>query len=313
MLNVLVTCPPMIGMIDDFKKDFAERGLIATVPEFTQEMTEDSLCAVIGNFDGWIIGDDPATRRVVEAGVAGRLKACMRWGVGVNNVDFQAFKDYKIPIENTPGVFGREVADIAMNYVTSLARETFQIDKMVKSGRWYKPIGTSLWSTSALIIGFGDIGRCLARRLSAHDVDVSYHDPYIDESNIDKEFKKVEYPSSLIDKDFLILTAPLTDETRHIFNINTLKFIESGLKIVNVSRGALLDEQALVQGLKCGKITSAALDVLEKEPFSPETHVHLIPYIDQIILGSHNGSNTAEAVRDVSRFCINRLHEFLQE
>lgn len=313
MYKILVTCPPMIGMIDDFQKDFAENDFAVTVPEFTQEMSEEALCALIGEFDGWIIGDDPATRRVVEAGVAGRLKACMRWGVGVNNVDFAAFKEHEIPIENTPGVFGREVADLAMNYVGVLARDTFQIHEKVKAGIWHKPVGTSLWSTSALIIGFGDIGRNAARRLHAHDVDVHYYDPYVDQDEVDKNFKKVEYPSSLAYMDFLILTAPLTDETKHIFNADVLEYIRNGLKLVNVGRGALLDERALVQGLENGKILAAALDVLEDEPFSLQTHQHLSPYLDRIILGSHNGSNTAQAVRDVSRFCIKRLYEFLQD
>lgn len=313
MHKILVTCPPMIGMIDEFKPDFEAHNFTVTVPEFTQEMSEEALCSLIGDFDGWIIGDDPATRRVVEAGVAGRLKACMRWGVGVNNVDFEAFKEHGIPVENTPGVFGREVADLAMHYVGALARNTFQIHEKVKAGIWHKPVGTSLWSTSALIIGFGDIGRNLARRLHAHDVNVHYYDPYVYQDQVDKNFKKVEYPSSLANMDFLILTAPLTDETRHIFNTDVLECIESGLKLINVGRGPLLDEQALVQGLENGKVSAAALDVLENEPFSLEKHQHLTPYLDRIILGSHSGSNTREAVSHVSQFCIKRLHEFLQD
>jgi len=141
MHKILLTCPPMIGMVDAFSEDFKSANFDVTVPEFTQEMSEDSLCEIIGDYDGWIIGDDPATRKVLEAGVKGKLKACMRWGVGTNNVDFAAFEEFNVPIENTPGVFGREVADLACHYVTGLARDTFTIDRKVKQGEWFKPIG----------------------------------------------------------------------------------------------------------------------------------------------------------------------------
>lgn len=312
MHKILLTCPPMIGMVAEFQDDFKEAGFDVTIPKFTQEMSEDALVEIIGDYDGWIIGDDPATRRVLEAGVRGKLKACMRWGVGTNNVDFAAFEEFNIPIENTPGVFGREVADLACHYVTALARDSFAIDREVKKGNWYKPIGTSLWATKALIVGMGDIGKNLAKRLAAHDVEIYYFDPYVAVEEISVAAKKVAWPEGLSVIDVVVFTAPLNVNTHHMFNQDALDTIKEKINLVNVGRGPLVDQNALIRGLQQGKINKAALDVFEEEPFNIETHSELLKFSDRLLVSSHNGSNTKEAVDFVSKLCIKRLHDFLQ-
>ena len=311
MYQILVTCPPMIGMIDSFTKDFEQANFAVTVPNFSQEMKESDLCDILGNFDGWIIGDDPASRKVISAGCSGRLKACMRWGVGTDNVDFDAFEEFNLPVENTPGVFGREVADLACHYVTGLARSTYQIDKSAKSGEWHKPIGQSLWAAKAVIVGFGDIGQNLAKRLRAHDMDVYFVDPNVSQLSAGQLAKKATWPHIMSHVDFVIFTAPLTRATHHMFNMKCLDYIKPGMGLVNVGRGPLVEEDALIEGLSRGVISSAALDVFELEPIAMETHSKLLEFSDRLILGSHNGSNTKEAVAAVSKMCIARLYEFL--
>ena len=311
MHKILLTCPPMIGMVTEFHDDFKAAGFEVTIPKFTQEMSEDALVEIIGDYDGWIIGDDPATRRVLEAGVRGKLKACMRWGVGTNNVDFEAFKEFNIPIENTPGVFGREVADLACHYVTALARDSFAIDREVKKGNWHKPIGTSLWAAKALIVGMGDIGKNLAKRLAAHDVEINYFDPFVAEADIPVAARKVAWPTGLAGIDVVIFTAPLNENTYHMFNQEALAVIDKRINLINVGRGPLIEEKTLIKGLKKGTINKAALDVFELEPFDIQIHRDLLEFKDRIILSSHNGSNTREAVSFVSKLCIGKLNEFL--
>lgn len=312
MHKILLTCPPMIGMVKDFEKKFQDANFDVTVPEFTQEMSEDALCEIIGDYDGWIIGDDPATRRVLEAGASGRLKACMRWGVGTNNVDFEAFKEFQIPIENTPGVFGREVADLACHYVTALARQTYEIDRRVKQGEWFKPVGQSLWSARVLIVGFGDIGQQLAKRLRAHDTEVWFIDPLVDQSNIAKDCYRVDWPHAMSHVDYIVFTAPLNEKTFHMLNMKNIHLLKPGTKIINVGRGPLIEEMALIKGLKENRIETAALDVLEKEPIEYKQHDQLLAFGNRIIFGSHNGSNTAQAVKHVSEICISKLSTFLE-
>jgi D-3-phosphoglycerate dehydrogenase len=101
-MKILVTCPPMLGMINEFIPYAAQQGFELVPAKVTQTLTQEELMVLLPQFDGWIIGDDPATRRVFEAGQAGRLKAAVKWGIGVDNVDFAACKDLGIPIINTP-------------------------------------------------------------------------------------------------------------------------------------------------------------------------------------------------------------------
>ena len=119
--RVLVTCPPMLGMIDSYIAPAADLGLSLQPANVTQTLSETELINLLPHYDGWIIGDDPATRAVFEAGKRGSLRAAVKWGIGVDNVDFSACKDLEIPIANTPGMFGSEVADIAVGYLIAIA------------------------------------------------------------------------------------------------------------------------------------------------------------------------------------------------
>ena len=159
----------MLGMIDSFSPTFDKHGVAVTAPNVVQTLSIEELIQLLPQHDGWIIGDDPATREVFAAGKAGQLKAAVKWGIGVDNVDFAACKDLGIPITNTPNMFGAEVADIAMGYVIALARETFQIDDGIRQGHWPKPRGISLAGKTVALVGFGDIGKSTARRLLAAD------------------------------------------------------------------------------------------------------------------------------------------------
>src|SRR5262245_39716917 len=196
-MRVLVTCPPMLRRIDQFRAPFDQRGIALETPDVVQVLTEQQLLALVPRCDGWIIGDDPATRAVFAAGKAGALKAAVRWGVGVDNVDFAAARDLGIPVANTPGMFGREVADLAMAYVTALAREFVVIDRGVRAGGWPKPAGISLEGRTVALVGFGDIGRQTARRLLAADMKVTAYDPAIDAQALPQGVQSAVWPAGL--------------------------------------------------------------------------------------------------------------------
>lgn len=311
MYDILLTCPPMIGMVNEFAQEFRRVGFNVHIPDMTQEVSETDLITIVHDYDGWIVGDDPVTKQVLEAGVKGKLKACMRWGVGINNVDFEAAALLGVPIENTPGVFGREVADLACHYVTGLARHTFEIDRNVRVGKWSKPPGHSLWSARALIVGLGDIGCNIAKRLHAHEVQLSYYDPYVRKPELGFDIKKVDWPMGLAEADYVIFTAPLTPKTYHMFDGAALAKAQNGLRLINVGRGSLVCQETLVMGLRQGVIASAALDVFEQEPYDPAINRDLQEFEDRLIFGSHNGSNTREAVIHVSQLVIERLSQFL--
>ena len=307
-MKVLITCPPMLGMIDEFIPIFTGKNVDIHCPDVIQTLSEKELVNLIPEFDGWIIGDDPATRKVFEAGKAGSLKAAVKWGIGVDNVDFNAANKLGIRITNTPNMFGDEVADVAMSYITALARETFFVDREVRQGSWPKPRGISLKGKVLGLAGFGDIGRNTARRALAADMNVIAYDPEFKSDDNLGTVQPEDWPARIEECDFIIFTCSLTDRNRHMFNRKILKKVKRGVRIVNVARGPLIDENALVTGLNNGLIHSAALDVFEIEPLPMESTIR---GFDRCILGSHNSSNTAEAVSKTSSRAIDLLFGYL--
>ena len=305
--RVLVTCPPMLKMMPELESLIAQTGWQTHCPDVVQTLSEDELVEMLPQFDGWIIGDDPATRRVLSAGKQGRLRAAVKWGVGVDNVDFVAAKDLGLPVKNTPGMFGREVADVAMSYVTALARETFVIDRGVRAGQWPKPRGISLADKTVGLVGFGDIGRCFARRAVAAQMKIIAYDPaFSPDPTVEAE--AAQWPERIGECDFLVFCCALTPKNRHMLNAAALAAARPGVRVVNVARGPLIDTAALLDGLDSGRVHSAALDVMEIEPLPADDRLRSF---ERCIFGSHNGSNTKEAVWATSERAVSLLQEFL--
>lgn len=309
-MKVLITCPPMLRRVEEFRKTFEDKGIELITPNVVQTLTEEALIAIIPGVDGWIIGDDPATERVFTAGKAGKLRAAVKWGVGVDNVNFDAAKALNIPISNTPQMFGNEVADVAIAFLTGLARQTYAIDRGVRNGQWLKPAGMSLTGKTVALVGLGDIGLATARRLKGFDMQVNGYDPVLkispEEANIHRH---LSFPHKIGEADFIVLTCALTSSTRHIINKSSIELLKDGVYLVNVSRGALIDEPALIDALNSGKIKGAALEVFETEPLPDASSLR---NFEQCIFGTHNGSNTIEGVRRASLKAIDLMFQYLK-
>ena len=146
-----------------------------------------------------------------EAGKRGLLKAAVKWGIGVDNVDFKACEALGIPIINTPGMFGGEVADVAVGYVIALARHTVEIDRGVRDGNWPKPRGLSLAGRTVAVVGYGDIGRNTARRLLAADMRVIAYDPFVEANSLEAGVSLAPW-HRLGQADFVVVNCALTRE-----------------------------------------------------------------------------------------------------
>ena len=311
MKKVLVTCPPMLGMFNEFVEPARKLGIELVAAETTQTLSEEELIKLLPEFDGWIIGDDPATKQVFEAGLTGKLKAAVKWGIGVDNVDFEACKELNIPIINTPNMFGGEVADVALAFLLGLARETYFIDREIRTNfGWPKPAGMSVSGKTVGVVGFGDIGKSTVKRLGGFDVNVTVYDPGV-EGNQGFDFvTRKTFPEGLGDLDFLIFTCALNKYNFHMLNAETIAQLKVGCKVINVARGPLIDEPALISALQTGHVSAAALDVFEEEPLAKMSPLRDMP---QCIFGSHNGSNTKEGVRRATFEAINKIAGFLTE
>jgi D-3-phosphoglycerate dehydrogenase len=298
----------MLGAIAEFKPLLEEQGFDVVAPAIVQTMSEDALVAEIPGFDAWIAGDCPVSRRVMQAGLGGRLKAIVKWGVGVDNVDFAAARELGLPVANTPGVFGNEVADVALGYVIALARETHLIDRGVRAGGWPKPAGLSLNECHAALVGYGNIGQAIAHRLLAFGMSVTVYDPSA--ATVRPECEHAAWPDRLEAADVLVLACALTPSSRHLVDAAALRRCKPGVRVVNVSRGALIDEAALVRALDEGQVHSAALDVFEQEPLPQDSPLRRH---ERCIFGSHNGSNTVHGVTRASHRAVAILQELLRQ
>jgi len=308
-MKILVTCPPMIGLFEEFVEPAKKLGLEIVAAETTQILTEDELIEILPEYDGWIIGDDPATRKVFEAAVKGKLKAAVKWGIGIDNVDFEACKDLGIPITNTPNMFGGEVADVAISMLLALTRQTHFIDREIRNNfSWPKPAGLSISNKRIGIVGFGDIGESVAKRLTGFDVEVIAYDPGVIGTKGFSFVERAEFPEQLCTLDVLIFTCALNKHNYHMLNSSTIKLLKDNSIVINVARGPLIDEAALIGSLQSGKIRAAGLDVFEVEPLPKSSPLRDMP---QCIFGSHNGSNAVEGVQRATYKALNHISEFL--
>ncbi len=306
-MKILVTCPPMLNSDDQFLPILEDLGYEVYCPKVKQTLTENELIKLVPGFDGWIIGDDPATAQVFKAGKEGKLKASIKWGVGTDNIDFDACQKLGIMIANTPDMFGNEVADLALSYLISLARETYFIDRSIRKGLWPKNSGISLEGKVLGLVGYGDIGKNLANKAQIFGLKTIVYDPAIKKLNNDNINLEL-WPNKIQNCDFLVFTCALNKKNIHMFNKSVIKLCKNGLRVINVARGPLINEDDLCDGLRNHKIHSAALDVFENEPINSSSYLLEHPLC---ILGSHNGSNTIDAVHRTNKIAIDKLHSFL--
>lgn len=311
MKKVLVTCPPMIEQIHTLKDYAASKGLSLQAANVIQTLTEEELIDIVPQYDGWIIGDDPATRTVFQAGKNGSLTAAVKWGIGIDNVDFKACEEFSIPIINTPNMFGGEVADVAIGYLVGLARQLFYIDREIRvNNQWPKPAGMSISGKHIGVVGFGDIGFQVAKRLGGFDVKVTAYDPGVEGNGGLDYVSRLPWCEGLGELDFLIFTCSLNERNHHMLNHGSITLLKKGSFVINVARGPLINEVDLLAALKSGHITAAALDVFEQEPLPVDSELRNFP---NCIFGSHNSSNTIEAVHRASIEAIDKLAGFLDE
>jgi phosphoglycerate dehydrogenase-like enzyme len=308
--RVLITCPQLQRTIEQHRARLEGNGIEILLPRVVQQLSEEELMDLMPGSDGMIAGDDPLTSQVLAR--ADRLRVISKWGVGIDNIDLGAAARMGIRVTNTPGMFGDEVADVVIGYLILLARQLHRVDALAKSGEWPKIEGVSLAGRTLGIVGLGAIGRAVAKRAVAMGMNIVGTD--IDEANAAAGAALGVRPASLTELlpqvDVLSLNCPLTEDNRHMMNAGTLGTMRGGAWIINTARGPLIDEAALVDALASGAVGAAALDVFEVEPLPAESPLRRF---DNVILGSHNSSNTAEAVRRTSLRAIQNLVDGLAE
>ncbi len=274
--------------------DGMEAAAVAKLREMGHEVVEqfyeaDELAKQLADFDVLVVRSATKVRvPVIDAAKeAGRLKLVIRGGVGVDNIDVAYAEEQGIKVRNTPAASSNSVAELALGHMFAIARYLHIANYTMRNGEWNKKKyeGIELGGKTLGIIGYGRIGKALAKLAKGIGMEVIAYDPYVTAPEV------VGLDELLAKADFISLHVPAAKGEPPLINADTIAKMKDGVYLVNTSRGALVDEAALIEALDSGKIAAAALDVFAEEPTKNEA-VYTHP---KISLTPHIGGSTAEA------------------
>jgi D-3-phosphoglycerate dehydrogenase len=296
------------GVSEKGVKILREPGFDAVVNN--DKMTEEELCKIIVDYDAVIVRSaSKITAKVIEAGK--NLKVIGRAGVGVDNIDVPAATERGIVVVNAPDGNTIAATEQTIGLMLALARNIPQAHANLKEGRWMRKefTGVELRNKTLGIIGLGRIGMAVARRAQALEMKTIGYDPFVSAENAAAQgvtYKSLE--EIWAESDFISLHIPKTKESLNMINKDTYAKMKDGVRIVNVARGGIVNEQDLYEAVKSGKVAGAALDVFEAEPTTESPLFEL----DNVVVNPHLGASTREAQVNVALDVAEEMVRILQ-
>lgn len=305
MPTVLLSAPYLIPFYDRFRPVFTHYGLDVIVAPVSERLEEDQILAYAGQFDGTACGDDRYTARALAA-CAPRLKVISKWGTGIDSIDSAAAGRLGIQVCRTPNAFTLPVADSVMGYILAFARRLPWMDRAMKKGVWEKIPGRSLSECTLGVVGVGNCGKAVLRRARAFGMQLLGND--IVEIAPDFLLENGVTMTSLEDllrrSDYVSLNCDLNPTSYHLIDARTLVWMKPSAVLINLARGPVVDEPALVAALQRGALAGAALDVYEDEPLPAASP---LLQMDQVMLAPHNANSSPAAWERVHRNTIRNL------
>jgi len=298
-MRILISTQMMIHDQDRFGKELSKYGYEVDFIMNNQFLSEAECLELNPVYDGWIAGDDQITKAVIDHFLP-KLKVVSKWGTGVDSIDLEHAKKSGLHIANSPGAFKDAVGELAIAYLLILTRGVLDTHESVKAGMWPKRRYEDISNLTIGVIGMGAIGHGVATRVQSLGGAVIYSDPY----SLDEDFTKVELNELLKNSDAIVVTCNLNDSTYHLLNSSAFSLCKKSPYLINVSRGPIVDEEALILALKNCVLSGAALDVYEVEPLSESSPLR---EFNNVIFGSHNANNTSDAVKFVHMNTIKNL------
>jgi len=273
------------------KEVLEKNGLKVT---YEPEITPEQVAEKIGNFEVVVVRSRTKMTRELTT-KADKCKIIARVGIGLDNIDQDAAKEKNIRVINAVEGAITAVAELVIGLMISMAREIPRADREIRNGNWIKKelMGSELKGKYLGIVGLGNIGKRLGRLARALNMNIIGYDvvPIDDEFSKEVGLMKADLDTLLSSADYVSFHVPLIDSTRHMINAEKLKMMKNTARIINTSRGGVIDEEALYNSLKDGSLAGAALDVFEVEP-ATENKLITLP---NFIATPHTGAQTKEA------------------
>ncbi|MDD5774622.1 MAG: phosphoglycerate dehydrogenase [Candidatus Omnitrophica bacterium] len=274
-------------------------------------MKPEELKEVIKEYDALLVRSaTKANKDIIAAGT--KLKVIGRAGVGLDNVDVPAATERGIVVMNAPAGNTISTCEHTMSLLLSLARSIPQAAASMKKGEWKRSkfMGVELYKKTLGIVGLGRIGREVARRAASFGMKIKGYDPYLSKEVAETlGIEVVELEELYRVSDFIAVHVPLTDDTMHMISDKAFAMMKEGVRILNCARGGIIDEKALADAIRSGKVAGAALDVFETEP--PASDGELLK-LESVIPTCHLGASTEEAQVNVAIEIAECLTDFLK-
>ncbi|MCJ7696483.1 MAG: phosphoglycerate dehydrogenase [Anaerolineaceae bacterium] len=290
MQTVLITAPYMIPHMERFGPILKKYDLDLIIPEVNERFSEEEILKFAGQFDGTICGDDQYTSRVIEA-CSPRLKIISKWGTGIDSIDQDAAAKYGVKVGNTPNAFSVPVSESVLGYMLAFARQLPWLDDAMKAGQWRKYPGKSLSECVLGVIGVGNVGKAVIRRARQFGMKLLGNDiiEIAPEFLLENLVEMTDLQDLMSRADFISINCTLNPTSYHLINDETLAYCKPEAVVINVARGPIIQEAALIKALEQKKIRGAALDVFEVEPLPQNSP---LIKMENVMLAPHNSNSS---------------------
>ena len=263
---------------------------------YKRKITQEELMSLLDGVHGVIAGLEQYNYDVLSKS---ELKVISRCGSGLSNIDLDAAKKLGIAVYNTPKGPTQSVAELTVGCLLSLIRDMPNVNNLMHTGKWQKATGHLLKDMKVLLIGYGRIGKTVARILSSIGAIIFISDPFVKDEDIPEHYTKVDLIKGISKADVITLHSSGEDL---MLGEKEFGLVKSGVYILNAARGGLIDEAALEQALVSGKVGGAWLDTFQQEPY-----IGTLSNYEQVILTPHIGSYTIEGRRKMEIDSVNNL------
>lgn len=307
--KLLITAFPFFPVISIFKKQLKKKKIEFDILKTSQYVNQKILLRIIHKYDALLCGDDEITQKVIDK--ATKLKVISKWGTGIDSIDKNYAIKKGIKIFNTPGAFTNGVATMALAMLLSFYRKINENHNDIIKGQWKKYPGETLIRKKIGVIGVGNIGKRIFEMLRGFNTlnygnDLKKIDKnFLNRNNVKIKSKKFLYNNC----DVLIFSTDLNKYSYRLINENSIKELKKKPLIINVGRGGVIENNALIKALKMKKISGACLDVFEDEPIKKNSK---LKKYKNCIFTSHNAFNTKNEVDFVHKNTLQNIFKGLK-